>query len=281
MKKYKPTGSGIRGTVINSFKKFLTTSTPNKKLTSGFKRHKGRNSQGKITMRHRGGGAKRNYRKIDFLYDKVDIPAKVEQVEYDPNRTGFIALLCYKDGERRYILAPHNIKVGGEIITSPKASPRVIGNRLHLRNIPVGTFVYNVEMKKHGSAKIARSAGSHVELIGYDEKHAILKMPSSEIRKVPIDSYASIGNVSNEENHLRVEGKAGRNRHKGRRPIVRGSAMNAADHPHGGGEGRAGRGRRRAVTKWGKPSGKRQKTRKPTKYSNQFIVKRRKVGKKR
>lgn len=280
MKKYKPTTPGTRGTILPLYRKLLTATSPNKPLTRGVKRDKGRNNRGRITMRHRGGGHKRKWREVDFLYNKKNIEAKVETVEYDPNRSGFISLICYKDGERRYILAPLKVKVGDTIVVS-KQAPITPGNRMEVQNIPVGTAVHNVELKIGGGARLARSAGSSVEVIGHDGSQAHLKLPSSEIRKVPLEVYASIGEVSNDEHHLRVIGKAGRSRRMGIRPTVRGSAMNPVDHPHGGGEGRAGRGRKRAVTKWGKPSGKRQKTRTPKKYSNQFIMRRRKVGKRR
>jgi len=280
MKVYKPTTPGRRGMTSVTYKGKLTTSKPHKSLTKGVRRSVGRNNQGRITMRHRGGGHKRLYRDIDFVYNKHDIPAKVETVEYDPNRSGFIALVCYKDGERRYVLAPQSVKVGDTFLVGEKA-PLKPGNRLPLKNIPIGTFVYNVELKPGSGAKIARSAGNHVEVIANDGGYTHLKMPSSEIRKVLEKSWASIGEVSNEEHKLVNIGKAGRARWMGRRPTVRGAAMNAVDHPHGGGEGKAGRGHRRARSKWGKPTGKGQKTRKGKKYSNALIIKRRKVGKRR
>lgn len=262
------------------YKGKLTVSKPKKSLTRGFKRSVGRNSAGRLTTRHKGGGHKRRYRDIDFLYNKKNIPAKVETIEYDPNRSGFIGLISYRDGEKRYILLPQSVVVGDIVTVSEKAQPKP-GNRLPLSEIPVGTFVYNVELKPNGGAKIARSAGNYAEVIALDGGFAHLKMPSSEIRKVKSTSWASIGEVSNEEHKLVTIGKAGRSRWLGRRPTVRGAAMNPVDHPHGGGEGRAGRGHRRARSKWGKPTGKRQKTRRVKKYSNALIVKRRKVGKKR
>jgi large subunit ribosomal protein L2 len=263
-----------------SYKAKLSTNTPHKALTKGRKRGVGRNSAGRITMRHRGSGHKRRYRDIDFVYDKRDVPGKVETVEYDPYRSGFIGLVCYADGERRYVLLPQKVEVGSTIITSEKA-PRKAGNRMPLARVPLGTFVYNVELKPGGGAKIARSAGSAVEVVAHDGGYVHLKMPSSEVRKVIDTAWASIGVVSNEEHRLVTLGKAGRSRWLGKRPTVRGSAMNPVDHPYGGGEGKAGRGRRRAVTKWGKPAGKGQKTRRSKKYSNTLIVSRRKVGKKR
>ncbi len=240
----------------------------------------GRNGFGRITVRHKGGGNKNLFRQVDFAMLKFDIPARVESIEYDPLRTAFIALICFKDGERRYIVAPKSLKVG-DTVTFGETASITPGNRLPLKKIPVGTFVYNVELQPKGGAKIARSAGNYVELIANDLGYAYLKMPSSEVRKVPEMSFASIGEVSNSEHKLRNEGKAGRNRWKGIRPTVRGSVMNPVDHPHGGGEGRQGRGLRRAKSLWGKPTGKGQKTRTPKKYSNVFIVSRRKVGKKR
>jgi len=263
-----------------TYRGVLTESKPKKALTKGGKRGVGRNNDGRITSRHRGGGHKRKYRSIDFKYNKFDIPAKIETLEYDPNRSGFIALVCYADGERRYVLAPGSVKKGDSFIVSEKA-PTTVGNRLPLSKIPVGTFVFNIELQLGSGAKIARSAGNFAEVIAQDSGNTHLKMPSSEIRKVSDKGWASIGEVSNSEYKLRKVGKAGRARWLGKRPTVRGSAMNPVDHPHGGGEGKAGRGRRRAVSKWGKPTGKGQKTRRPKKYSNHLIVNRRKVGKKR
>lgn len=278
MRKLRPTTPGQRGTIFPSYKS-ITTRVPHKALTRGQNRKVGR-SAGRISMRHRGGGHKRLWRNIDFKYDKYNVPAKIETIEYDPNRSGFIALLCYEDGEKRYTLLPKGLKVGDKVVTKEKA-PLKAGNRMLLKNIPVGTSVYNVELNKNGGAKIVRSAGNTAEVLAHDGGFVTLKLPSSEVRKVVADSYASIGEVSNEEHKLRVIGKAGRKRKMGRRPVVRGSAMNPVDHPHGGGEGRAGRGRKRAKSKWGKPTGKKQKTRKPKKQSNKYIVSRRKVGKRR
>jgi len=280
MKRYRPTTPSRRHMTTVSYKGVLTVSKPKKSLTSGGKRAVGRNSDGRITVRHKGGGHKRLYRDIDFKYEKHDIPAKIETIEYDPNRSGFIALVLYNDGARRYILAPSSMKVGDEFIVSEKADVKV-GNRMALTNIPLGTFVYNIELKPNGGARIARSAGSYAEVVANDEGYSQLKMPSGEIRKILDTAYASIGSVSNEEYKLKNIGKAGRSRWLGIRPTVRGSAMNPVDHPHGGGEGKSGRGRRRAVSKWGKPTGKGHKTRRAKKYSNHLIVERRKVGKKR
>jgi large subunit ribosomal protein L2 len=279
MKKYKPTTPSRRNMQTVNYKEYLTASKPNKALTTGFKRSMGRNNQGRITTRHKGGGNKRLFREIDFKYNKIDIPAKIESVEYDPNRSGFIALVVYNDGERRYILAPRHAKVDDKFIVSEDA-PINAGNRIMLKNIPVGTFVYNVEIKPQGGAKLVRSAGNYAQVIANDNGYTLLKMPSSEVRKVPEKCFATIGEVSNPENKLRKYGKAGRSRWKGIRPTVRGSAMNPVDHPYGGGEGAQGRGTRRPKTFTGKVTGGRR-TRTPKKYSNYLVVTRRKVGKKR
>jgi large subunit ribosomal protein L2 len=279
MKKYKPTTKSRRHMSNISYRDVLTKTKPEKSLTKGKKRSVGRNSSGRITTRHKGGGHKRLYRDVDFKYDKKDIPAKIKSVEYDPNRSGFIGLAVYKDGEKRYVLLPKEIKPGTEFIVSENA-PIVPGNRLMLKNIPVGTFVYNIELKSGTGAKIARSAGIYAQVVANADGYTNIKMPSSEVRKVKDNCFASVGTVSNEEHHLQKLGKAGKSRWKGRRPTVRGSAMNPVDHPYGGGEGRQGRGIKRPKTKWGKVTGGR-KTRKPKKYSNVFIVSRRKVGKRK
>ncbi len=279
VKKYKPKTPGLRGTILPLYRSLLSQGNkPHRKLTRGRSRSVGRNSKGRITTRHKGGGHKRLHRDIDFLRNKFDIPSKVESVEYDPNRSSFISLVCYRDGERRYVLTPDGVAVGDTLVTAEKA-PLKPGNRMMLRNIPVGTPIYNIEIKMNGGGKIARSAGNAATLLGYDASFAHIKLPSQEVRKVPASCFASIGTAGNKEHHLRVVGKAGRSRWMGKRPTVRGSAMNAADHPYGGGEGKQGRGRRRAVTKWGKPSGKGQKTRKPKHYSNAHIVRRRQLVK--
>lgn len=280
MKSYKPTSKGRRGMTGIEYRKHLTRSKPHKPLTGGFKRSSGRNAFGRLTTRSIGGGHKRRFRDIDFSYDKKDIPARVESIEYDPNRTGFIALLVFSDGARRYILAPQSMKVGATFLASEKA-PLIPGNRLPLAKIPVGTFVYNIEAKQNGGAKIARSAGNYAEVVAHDGGYTLIKMPSTEIRRASEKSWASIGEVSNPENKLVNLGKAGRKRWLGKKPKVRGTAMNPVDHPHGGGEGRQGRGHRRARTRHGKNTGKGHKTRRPKKYSNFLIVSRRKVGKKR
>jgi large subunit ribosomal protein L2 len=280
MKSYHPTTPSRRSMTTISYKKVLSGDKPKKSLLKGFRRGSGRNSFGRITMRHRGGGVKRNYRDVDFKMQKMNVPGVVSTIEYDPNRTGFIALVKYKDGDQRYLLAPKSVSVGQVIVTAENAEIHP-GNRLALKNMPVGTFVYNLEIKPKSGAKLCRSAGIYGEVIAQDAPYSLIKMPSTEVRKIHGDSFASVGEVSNDEHHLEVLGKAGRNRHKGVRPTVRGSAMNPVDHPHGGGEGRAGRGLRRAKSKWGKPTGKGQKTRTPKKYSNRLIVSRRKVGKRR
>ncbi len=278
MKKYRPTTPSKRHQTTVSYRGVLTASEPLKKLTTGFKRSVGRNNQGRITMRHKGGGHKRLYREIDFMYNKHDIPAKITTIEYDPNRNAFIGLAVYADGEKRYVVVPKSVKVGDKFIVGEKA-PLAVGNRLPMKVIPVGTFVYNVEIKPGNGAKLARSAGVFAQVVANDLGYTNVKMPSTEVRKVSENCWASIGEVSNSEYKLQNFGKAGRSRWKGIRPTVRGSAMNPVDHPYGGGEGAQGRGLRRAKTKWGKPSGKGQKTRTPKKYSNMWIVSRRKVGK--
>ena len=278
MKKYRPTTPSKRHQTTVTYRGVLTKSSPLKSLTHGFKRSVGRNNQGRITMRHKGGGHKRLYREVDFIYNKRDIPAKIASIEYDPNRNGFIGLANYADGEKRYVLIPKSVKVGDSFLVGEKA-PLTVGNRLPLSLIPVGTFVYNIEVRPEGGAKLARSAGVFAQVVANDLGYTNIKMPSTEVRKVSEKCYASIGEVSNSEYQLQNFGKAGRSRWKGIRPTVRGTAMNPVDHPYGGGEGRQGRGLRRAKTMWGKPSGKGQKTRTPKKYSNMWIVSRRKVGK--
>lgn len=280
MKSYNPTSKSRRHMTNVSFKATLTASRPHKALTGGFQRAVGRNNKGRLTVRHKGGGHKRLYRNIDFVFDKKDIPAKIETVEYDPNRTAFIALVLYQDGERRYVVMPQGLKVGDSFLVSENA-PLKIGNRLPLAKIPVGTFVYNVETKPLAGGVLARSAGNYTEVAAVEGNFVTLKMPSTEVRKVLAKCWASIGVVSNEENWLINIGKAGRSRWYGIRPTVRGTVMNPVDHPHGGGEGKQGRGRRREINIYGKPTGKGQKTRNPNKYSNPFIISRRKVGKKK
>lgn len=279
MKTYRPYTKSRRHLSTVSYRKELTANEPHKALVSGHKRGVGRNSAGRITMRHRGGGHKRLLRDVDFSYAK-QVPARVETIEYDPNRSGFIGLLLYRDGERRYALLPQSVKVGDEIVASEHA-PATPGNRMPLKVMPIGAFVYNVEIKPGQGGKLGRAAGTHIEVVARDQGYVDLKMPSSEVRKVLENCWATLGEVSNPESRLVNIGKAGRSRWMGKRPTVRGTAMNPVDHPHGGGEGRQGRGLRRAKSKWGKPTGKGQKTRTPKKYSNYLIVSRRKVGKKR
>lgn len=274
IKFYKPTTPSRRQMTSLSYRGILTARRPEKRLTRGFKRAKGRNIFGRITTRHKGGGAKRLFRMIDFKYDKHDMPATVKSAEYDPNRSGLIALVAYGDGEKRYVLMPAEIKVGEEIIVSENAELKP-GNRLPLKKIPVGSQVYNIELKPGAGAKLCRSAGNYAEVLAHEAGFSHLKLPSSEIRKVPDKAWASVGRVSKEEHRLIVFGKAGRSRHKGIRPTVRGSAMNPVDHPYGGGEGRAPRGTRRPKTAWGKITGG-VKTRKRKKYSDIFIISRRK-----
>lgn len=280
MKTYRPTTKSRRNMTTVSTRGITTRSYPEKSLVKGGRRGVGRNASGRITVRHKGGGHKRRFRDVDFLFNKIDIPAKVVSIEYDPNRSGYIALLSYKDGEKRYMLSPKSVKVGQMILASAKADI-VPGNRLPLSVVPVGTFIYNIELKPRGGAKLCRSAGNYAEVVAQDGGYTNVKLPSSEVRKIPENAWASIGEVSNDEHHLEKLGKAGRSRWMGIRPTVRGSAMNPVDHPYGGGEGRQGRGLRRAKSLWGKPTGKGQKTRSPKKYSNRLIVSRRKVGKRK
>jgi large subunit ribosomal protein L2 len=275
MKRYNPRSASRRNMVTIPYKELLTTSTPHKALTKGLKKNGGRNNTGRITTRHQGGGNKKNFRDIDFTYDKKNIPAKIVSIEYDPNRTAFISLVQYNDGEKRYIIAPRTIKVGDTFTVAEKTEVK-IACRMVLKNIPVGTNIYNLEIKPQGGGKLVRSAGNYAQIIAHDTGYALVKMPSSEVRKIIDTAWASIGEVSNEESHLQNFGKAGKSRWKGIRPTVRGTAMNPVDHPHGGGEGRQGRGRRRAISIYGRPTGKGQKSRTPKKYSNRLIVSRRK-----
>lgn len=251
----------------------LTTAEPLKSLTKRLKSHAGRNHHGRITMRHQGGGNKRIYRVVDFKMEKLNVPARVEALEYDPYRTAFIARVIYQDGERRYILAPQGMKVGDKIVTAP-AAPLKTGNRLQLKNVPVGTFVYNVEVFPGRGGVLARSAGTSLQVLANEEKYSHLKMLSGEVRKVLAESYASVGAVSNPEHSLVVIGKAGRSRWLGIRPTTRAKAMNPRDHKYGGGEGSTQRGTKRPKDKWGNITGGR-KTRNKKKWSNALIVKRR------
>ena len=252
----------------------LTKSTPEKSLVVSKKKHAGRNAQGKITVRHRGGGARRKYRIIDFKRNSKDnIPAKVVAIEYDPNRTANIALLCYADGAKAYILAPQGLTVGQTVMGGDKAEARV-GNCLPLALIPVGSEIHNIELYPGKGAQLARAAGITAQLMAKEGKYATLRLPSGEMRMVPINCRATMGSVGNGEHNLINLGKAGRKRHMGIRPTVRGSVMNPNDHPHGGGEGRAPIGRPGPCTPWGKPA-MGLKTRKKNKQSNKLIVRRR------
>lgn len=273
MKQYAPTTPSRRHMTVVDYKT-LTEKEPLKSLTKKLKKYSGRNSSGRITMRHQGGGNNKLYRLIDFKQNKLDVEAVVETIEYDPYRTAFVALILYKDGERSYILASSEMKVGDKIITSANA-PLKTGNRLMLKNIPVGYFIYNIELIKGKGGQLARSAGSSIQILAHDNGFTHLKLSSGEIRKVQWGNFASLGQVSNAENNLLVIGKAGRVRAWGIRPTVRGSVMNPRDHPYGGGEGRTQRGTKRPKTKWGKVTGGR-KTRNRKKWSNTMIIKRRK-----
>ena len=279
MKSHKPTTSSTRQRTSIEFKKLLSCHRPHKGLLHGGKRGFGRNAAGRITMRHRGSGHKKLFRVVDFTFDKRNIPAKITSIEYDPMRSAFIGLAVYRDGEKRYVIVPKAMRVGDEFTVSETAAIKS-GNRLPLGKIPVGTFVYNVALKPGAGAVLVRSAGNFAEVVAQDAGYTHLKMPSTEVRSVIGTAWASVGEVSNDEHRLVNIGKAGRSRWMGIRPTVRGSAMNPVDHPHGGGEGKQGRGSRRQKTIWGKPAGKGQKTRRPKKYSNIHILSRRKVGKK-
>lgn len=273
LKTFNPTTPSRRQMTMATFEE-ITTSTPEKSLLVSLSKKGGRNSYGRITVRHRGGGAKRKYRLIDFKRnDKDGIPAKVASIEYDPNRTAYIALLSFADGEKRYILAPQGINVGDMIVSGPEADIKP-GNCLPLSNIPVGTVIHNIELKPGKGGQMVRSAGTSAQLMAKEGNYALLRLPSGELRKVRIECRATIGTLSNSTNGIVNIGKAGRKRHMGRRPHVRGSVMNPNDHPHGGGEGKSPIGRPGPVTPWGKPT-LGYKTRKK-KASDKLIVKRRK-----
>ncbi len=276
IRKYKPTTPGRRGASVADFAE-ITRSKPEKSLLRPLHKTGGRNNTGRITTRHKGGGHKRQYRVIDFRrWDKDGVPAKVAHIEYDPNRTARIALLHYADGEKRYIVAPKSLRQGDFVENGPNADIKP-GNNLPLRNIPVGTTVYCVELRPLGGAKIGRSAGASVQLVAREGKYAQLRMPSGEIRNVDSRCRACVGEVGNAEQSNINWGKAGRKRWKGVRPTVRGVVMNPVDHPHGGGEGKTSGGRH-PVSPWGKPEGR---TRRPKKASDKLIVRRRKTGNKR
>ncbi|HIS38250.1 MAG TPA: 50S ribosomal protein L2 [Candidatus Onthousia faecavium] len=271
IRNYKPTTPGRRkmSTLVNEE---ITKTTPEKSLTTTLKKNSGRNNQGKITVRHQGGGVKRKYRLIDFKRDKHDIPGTVASIEYDPNRTANIALINYLDGEKRYIIAPKGLKVGDKIVSGTNVDIKV-GNALPLINIPVGTVVHNIELRQGKGAALARSAGSSAQILGREGKYVMIRLSSGEQRKVLGTCMATIGVVGNEDASLVKLGKAGRKRHLGIRPTVRGSVMNPNDHPHGGGEGRAPVGRKAPLTPWGKKA-LGYKTRN-NKQTDKFIIRRR------
>ena len=271
IRNYKPTTPGRRkmSALVNEE---ITTSTPEKSLTVTLKKNSGRNNQGKITVRHRGGGAKRKYRIIDFKRNKVNVPGTVATIEYDPNRTANIALINYADGEKRYIIAPKGLEVGAVIESGENADIK-IGNALPIMNIPVGTMIHNIELRPGKGGELARSAGTSAQILGREDDYVMIRLSSGEQRKVLGTCMATIGVVGNEDSSLVKIGKAGRSRHLGIRPTVRGSVMNPNDHPHGGGEGRAPVGRKAPMTPWGKPA-LGLKTRKK-KQSDKFIVRRR------
>jgi large subunit ribosomal protein L2 len=272
IKRYRPLTPSQRQMTVSDFAE-ITRSKPEKSLVEHLPTHSGRNGQGKITVRHRGGGAKIKYRIIDFKRNKDGIPAKVHPVDYDPNRTANIALLHYVDGEKRYILAPIGVKVGDTLMSGEEAEVRP-GNALPMKNIPTGTEIHNIEMKLGRGGQLVRSAGNVAQLMAKDDKYATVRLPSGEMRLVPVNCRATIGQVGNQDHELINIGKAGKKRHMGIRPTVRGSVMNPNDHPHGGGEGKAPIGRSAPSTPWGKPA-LGYKTRKKNKHSNKYIVRKR------
>lgn len=272
IKTYKPTTAGRRTMTVTDYSG-LSKVAPEKSLLEPMSKHSGRNSYGRITVRHRGGGNRRKYRVIDFKRDKNDIPATVLTLEYDPNRSAHIALVQYEDGEKRYILAPNGLKVGDVVVSGPNADIKP-GNSLPLANIPVGTFIHNVELYPGKGAQLARAAGIIAQLMAKENGYALIRLPSGELRNVPQDCKATIGQVGNIDHENVSIGKAGRRRHMGWRPTVRGSVMNPCDHPHGGGEGKSPVGRPGPVTPWGKPA-LGYKTRSKHNRSDKFIVKRR------
>ena len=271
IKRYKPTSSARRFMTVSSFEE-ITCTTPERSLLEDQKHKAGRNAQGKITVRHHGGGNKRKYRIIDFKRNKDDIVAVVKTIEYDPNRTANIALLCYEDGEKRYILAPVGLTVGDKLVSGVKADIKP-GNALAIENIPVGTMIHNIELQPGKGGQLVRSAGAAAQLMAKDAKYAQVKMPSGEMRLILVKCKATIGQVGNLDHEIIRIGKAGKVRHMGIRPTVRGSVMNPCDHPHGGGEGKSPIGRPGPVTPWGKPA-LGYKTRSKKNKSNKFIIKR-------
>jgi len=273
IKKFKPTSPGIRQMTVSTFEE-ITTDKPEKSLLAPLVKKAGRNNQGKITVRHQGGGHKRKYRIIDFKRNKDGIPGRVATIEYDPNRSANIALINYVDGEKRYILAPKGLQVGDVIMSGPDADIKV-GNALPLENIPVGTIIHNIELKPGKGGQLVRAAGAEAQLLGKDGDYVTVRLTSGEVRMIRKECRATIGQVGNLDHELITIGKAGRSRWLGKRPTVRGSVMNPSDHPHGGGEGRAPIGRKTPVTPWGKPT-LGYKTRKKNKASNKYIIRRRK-----
>ncbi|MGA9174651.1 MAG: 50S ribosomal protein L2 [Thermoactinomyces sp.] len=273
IKHFKPTTPSRRHMTVSSFDE-ITTDKPEKSLVVPLQKKAGRNNQGKLTVRHQGGGHKRKYRLIDFKRNKDGIPGKVATIEYDPNRSANIALIHYVDGEKRYILAPHGLKVGMTVTSGPDADIR-LGNALPLRNIPVGTVIHNIELKPGRGGQLVRAAGASAQLLGKEGKYAIIRLTSGETRMIHLDCRATVGQVGNLDHELITVGKAGRSRWLGKRPTVRGSVMNPVDHPHGGGEGRAPIGRKSPMTPWGKQT-LGYKTRKKNKASDKYIIRRRK-----
>jgi large subunit ribosomal protein L2 len=273
IKKYNPTTNGRRNMTTNDFAE-LTTNRPEKSLLAPLNKKAGRNNQGKITVRHQGGGHKRQYRMIDFKRNKDGIPGRVATIEYDPNRSANIALINYADGEKRYILAPKNLEVGMEVMTGPEADIK-IGNALPIVNIPVGTVIHNIELRPGKGGQLVRSAGTSAQILGREDRYVLVRLNSGEVRLILSACRASIGQVGNEHHELVNIGKAGRSRWMGKRPTVRGSVMNPVDHPHGGGEGKAPIGRKSPMSPWGKPT-LGAKTRKKNKASDKFIVRGRK-----
>jgi large subunit ribosomal protein L2 len=272
IRKIKPLTPGQRFMTVSAYEE-ITSTTPEKSLLEDKRSTGGRNKQGRITVRHRGGGARRKYRVVDFRRDKDGVPAKVATIEYDPNRSANIALLHYVDGEKRYIIAPLGLTVGDTLVSGPGADIKV-GNAMEISQIPVGTMIHCIELKPGKGAQIARSAGNAAQLMAKEDKYAQVRLPSGEVRRVPINARATIGQVGNVDHENIKLGKAGRTRHKGFRPTVRGSVMNPCDHPHGGGEGKSPIGHPGPVTPWGKPA-LGYKTRKTKNVSDKFIVRRR------
>ncbi|ALS26177.1 ribosomal protein L2 [Paenibacillus sp. 32O-W] len=272
VKKYKPTSPARRAMSVSTFEE-ITTSTPEKSLLAPLHKKAGRNNQGKITVRHHGGGHKRKYRIIDFKRNKDGIPGKVASIEYDPNRTSNIALIHYADGEKRYIIAPKGLNVGDQIMSGENADIKV-GNALPLEFIPVGTIIHNIEMKPGKGGQLVRAAGTEAQLLGKEDNYAVVRLSSGEVRRILKKCRATIGTVGNGDHELVKIGKAGRSRWLGKRPVVRGVVMNPNDHPHGGGEGRAPIGRKSPMSPWGKPT-LGYKTRKKKKASSKYIIRRR------